>query len=433
MNFKRRTYGLCALILFVGAVIVLTHCNNDKQLVLSDAQAINLINKYRPGKGAVIPADIKHRLGATHVDGKYYFTDKPFIIEGCQKLYQFGFRIMKLWFSKNATGYAFNSEWNLPQDITYAELAAHPYYKECFDMPFSTFALELTAGNPLATTDVSANKEEQEVYELTKYLLQTYADRDVIFILQNWEGDWVYRGGTAVPDTRWSRSPVEGQEVVPPADTLQRTEALIKWFSARQKGVERARMEVGSNSKCKVYHAVETNKVYDAMEHGMPGILISILPHVPVDMVSWSAYDGLTWASEPDNGLKLYRGVDFIKSKMHPSEYMNGEKIVFFGEIGMPEQAVVMDSITIKENWDAFLGVMLAQRMPYMFMWELYCNEPKDRSFRHLDTLLGRNDMEGYWLIRPDGTESYAGEFFSDILSNAGGRLSMTLTKNQIK
>ena len=161
----------------------------------TDAQISKIIEKNRPLKGGTIPKDIKHRLGATHVAGKYYFTNEPYIIEGSRKLSEMGYGVLKLWFRKNPSGYPYNSEWNIQGDISLKELAQHPYYQTCFDMPFSTIGLSVD-GAGIRTTDESAAKEEQEIYELTKYLLEKYKNRDIAFILHNWEGDWMMRGGT---------------------------------------------------------------------------------------------------------------------------------------------------------------------------------------------------------------------------------------------
>ncbi len=47
--------------------------------------------KTQPSKGGKIPKDLVSRLGAAHVAGKYCFTDKPFLLEGCDDLLRNGF------------------------------------------------------------------------------------------------------------------------------------------------------------------------------------------------------------------------------------------------------------------------------------------------------------------------------------------------------
>lgn len=274
----------------------------------------------------------------------------------------------------------------------------------------------------MKTTDKTAKEEEQDIYELTKYLLNEYQDREIEFILSNWEGDWIMRGGTG-SEARWSRksgghlSAVDGERttVLVPADTLQRISQMQKWFTARQNGVEKARKE-NTTSKCKVYHAVEVNKVIDCM-NGIPGLVNYVLPEIKVDMVSWSCYDALN-TTGLDDGLALYKGLSYIKENMNPTDYMQGKKKVFLGEIGIPEQRYsgLNKEETIIKNWDTYLAVCLAQEVPYLIHWELYCNEPKDERFRHSNEVRTNDEMRGFWLIRPDGTFSFAAKYLCSLL-----------------
>lgn len=391
----------------------------------SDEQILSTIEKHQPLKGAKIPKDISRQLGATHVAGKYYFSNEPYLIEGARKMKELGYGVFKVWFRKTGSGYPYNSQWNLPSKMTLTELAKHPYWQTTFDMPFATFALSVD-GAGVRTTDSSAKAEEEEVFELCKYLLERYRNRKISFIIHNWEGDWMMRGGTG-DYARWSRKPgeliraVDGDRrtVMVPADSTQRIQAMAKWFAARQNGVERARAAV-KGSRCMIYHAIEANKVMDSQD-GIPGIINSVLPLVETDMVSWSCYDGMD-----ANGVKLYKGVEYIKSFHRPTAYMKGQKVVFLGEIGIPEQRY--EGLTTKEavvaRWDAYVGVCQALKIPYLIQWELYCNEPKNEELRKLNDVRKTDEMRGFWLIRPDGTKSFAGEYFDQLLKNAGKKIN---------
>jgi hypothetical protein len=418
-------------VIFVCSILTFKIFAQDKifDKPLTDGQIIQLINQYQPLKGATIPLDIKSQIGATHVAGKYFFTKEPYLIEGSRKMNELGFGVLKVWFRKSGSGYPFNSNWNIDKNITLKQLAQHQYWAECFAMPFKTFGLSVE-GAGINTTDKSAEAEKEEIYELTKFLLEKYRNRDVTFIIHNWEGDWMMRGGTG-SEARWSRTPgqlikaVDGDRytVEVPADSAQRVSAMAKWFKARQDGVIKARNEV-KGSKCKVYHAIEANKVLDS-EKGIPGIVNSVLPLVETDMVSWSCYDGLD-----ETGLNLYKGIQYIKENIRPTKYMEGEKIVFLGEIGIPEQRY--DGLTelapVVKRWDAYVGVCQALKVPYLIQWELYCNEPKDESLRNKVEVRTTDEMRGFWLIRPDGTKGYAMQYFDILLKNAGKKIP----KNQL-
>jgi hypothetical protein len=273
-------------------------------------------------------------------------------------------------------------------------------------MPFKVFALNINEGFANASTEdqtKTLNRIENEFYDLTKYLLAQYRDKDVIFILEMWEGDWTLRGGTQ-PGARW-------KEVGVPADAPVRVKNMIDWITARQKGVDRARNEMG-NTICKVYNAVEVNKVYDGME-GIPTITTNVLLKVKVDMVSWSSYDG----KSPD-GLKMYKGIDYIRQHLTPTSYMKGRKVVFIGEIGEPENINNQTRESIRDFWDVMLGVYLAQEIPYIIHWELFCNEPKVGP-RTQDRNKTTDELRGFWLIRPDGSKGWAQEYFEEILAKS--------------
>ncbi|MDW5289168.1 hypothetical protein [Formosa sp. PL04] len=374
---------------------------------LSDTQIFEIIEKHRPSKGGEVPADLKYRLGATHVNGQYHLTDKPFIIEGAEKMQDLGYGILKLWFYKadgQAHGYKYNSDWNLTNTMTLEELANHKYYDEVFNMPFKVFALNIKDGFPGASKDnqtENLKRVENEFYDLTTHFLRKYKNREVTFILSNWEGDWMLRGGTSVA-SKWEKDSVS-------PDAPIRIKNMVEWIKARQQGVSRARKDY-SNSKCKVFNAVEVNKVYDGILYRMPTITTSVLPHVDVDMVSWSAYDG-----KSVDGVKMYKGIDYLRHYMNPTPYMEGKKVVFIGEINEHENRNNRTKEYVQNFTDVIMGVYLAQDIPYIFYWELYSNDTKS-GIKRQDRVLKAEELAGNWLIRPDGSFGWAQEYFNNLL-----------------
>jgi len=401
-------------ITFLIALVCSVGCKNQTPANLTDQQILELIQKHRPSNGGAIPADLKNRLGATHMVGQYYFTNEPYIIEGAKKMTELGYGVLKLWFSKangNAGGYRYNSDWKLTRSMTFTELAQHPYWKEVFGMPFKVFALNINEGFGRASTEdqtETLNRIENEFYDLTKYLLSQYKERDVTFILEMWEGDWTLRGGTG-SGSRWKENGV-------PADAPIRVKNFIDWVTARQKGVDRARNEI-TNSKCTVYNAVEVNRVFEGLE-GIPTLTTDVLPKVKVDMVSWSNYEAQNKNSKSsDGGLLMYKGIDIIRQHLIPTSYMKGEKVVFIGEIGKPENVNDQTRESIREFWDVMMGVYFAQDIPYIIHWELFCNESIDHSPKLQNRNKTTDEMRGYWLIRPDGSKSWAQEYFDEIMA----------------
>lgn len=297
-------------------------------------------------------------------------------------------------------------------------MAMHPYFKTAFEMDFKTFVLsvrsQIDLGKVIKQSVTDYAQEEKAMYLLAKYLFETYREREIVFILENWEGDWLMRGGTG-SDAQWTISSY-------PADVEKRAQVMINWFKARQAGVERARNEAG-NTKCKIYHAIEVNKVLDCKK-GVPGLTLNVLPFVKTDIVSWSCYDGLT------NPVDLWHGIDYIIEKMKPSGVFPGTPVI--GEIGIPENGGSVFGIPAQEGkvmkdelvkrWDRAISVFLAKDIPYVIQWEVYCNEAKDGV---KDTLVRTaNQVRGFWLIRPDGTESYCASYLKSLIQNPGGKIS---------
>lgn len=367
------------------------------------------IDAARPLLGGTIPQDLKNILGTTHYDGHYSRTDKPFLIEGAAEIERLGMNVAKFWLHEDGLpGYGYHSDWGIPLDHDLVGILKHPYYKEALSHPFTTVIFEVfpLSGDKKSffSGDNDFADEEKEFYRVASYLLKTYADRDINFILQNWEGDWMLRreeGGT------WGN--------VPPEEVQRRCDAFVKFLAARQRGVERARKEAGK-TKAKVYNAAEVNRVWDGLD-GIATLTTKVLPNVTVDLVSWSCYDGL---KDP---VHLWQGVEIIRQSMRPSPTF-GNNAVYIGEIGREENGRTEREIV--EFWDKCMGVLLAMKVPFIVQWELYCNEPKDSSTKQDRHPRQADEMVGFWLIRPDGSLGYAGKYLTALLKNAGGKLPVS-------
>jgi hypothetical protein len=378
----------------------------DASFLTESAEIEKRVREARPLSGGKIPADLKNRLGLTHYDGHYHLTDKPFLIEGADAIHRLGMNVAKFWLREDELpGYGYNSDWSTAlKSGRLVDVLMHEDYVKALEVPFRTVFLEVfpLVGNKQTffAGDNNFADEEEQFHEVTAYLLRTYAARDITFILQHWEGDWMLRreeGGT------WGQ--------VLPEEVDRRCDAFIRWLSARQRGVERARKEAVA-SKCKVYHAAEVNRVWDSTI-GLPTLTNRVLPHVALDLVSWSSYDGM------DSATKTWQGIELIRHHMRPSPTF-GRNAVYVGEIGKPENGA--KEADIIEWWDRAMGVMLAMDIPWIVHWELYCNEPKDgtKSDRRPRKA---EEMRGFWYLRPDGSLSHGGRYLDTLLKHAGSPL----------
>jgi len=371
---------------------------------LTPADAIEeAVRKARPLLGGPLPPDFRDRLGATHYAGKYCLTDKPFLLEGCQALHDFGMGTCKLWFENSLPGYGFHSDWStLDRKGRLIDIAKHPYFQAAFEFPFRTFILENTmACGPnknLFDPNNSYEEDENQVEELTAWLYETYADRDVTFILQQWEGDWLYRKSYSED---WTIEPDEAKT---------RAECFRKWFTARQNSVLKARQRCAQGKKCRVLFAVEVNRVLD-VHRNISTLTSHLLPQMEVDLVSWSAYDGM------GSVVDLWHGIETIRHYMKPTPFFD-KPVVYIGEIGNPEEERI--NIDLTEWWDQRMGVFLALDIPWVVHWELSCNEITEKAKQKPippNGMYSREDLRGFWLIRPDGSLGHAAKYFKQLLA----------------
>ena len=361
-----------------------------------DEKIQRLIDAHRPSRLKKLPRDFNARVGASHVAGRYHLTDKPFLIEGAEKILDLGSRLGKFWLMLyDPPGYyPFNSQWETC--TTLVDLARSRYFQELFRLPFSTFILEtgMRLEWPVANGKSAAGSLSditQAYFDLTAHLYNVFRERKVTVILQHWEGDWMLRGQGC---ERWNP---------PPPDWQERCEAMVRWLAARQQGVTAARAKFGKGAKCRIAHAAEVNRVADLWK-GIPTMTEHVLPKVELDLVSYSCYDGMK------DGVTLWKCINEIKRHVRTTGFFK-KNPVYIGEVGIPENDQPQ---RLLERWDEALGAMLAAEVSYIAMWELYCNEPSKQPpppapIKNFD------DARGFWLVRPDGSLSETGKLFTSL------------------
>ncbi|MDG3007779.1 hypothetical protein [Paludisphaera mucosa] len=361
------------------------------------------LDACRPSRLEKLPAGFRDRVGASHVKGLYHLTDRPFLVEGAERLIALGTRLGKFWFSPGiiAESYPWNSRW--PACGDYVELARSDDFRAAFDLPFRTIILEALMPHDEAWRSVDPaaperlEESERAIHDLTAHLYRTYRDRDLTFILQNWEGDWRLRGGYS-EDFR-----------PPPAELETLASRMARWLAARQRGVERARAAFAAGARCRVAHAAEVNRVLDAFR-GVPTVVRDVLPRVTVDLASYSSYDALGSPEE------LARAILEIRRCARTGP-MFGPGAVMLGEIGVPEND---RPDRVAEHWDGWLGATIALDVTHVVQWELYCNEPKPGAAAGGGPLKAVDGCRGFFLVRPDGELSATGRVFADLWRRAG-------------
>lgn len=377
-----------------------------KQLTPEDQQTLEIIRAHQPSRLKQLPADFNERHGATHSDGKYHFTDKPFLIEGADRILSLGTKLGKFWFALDAAPkfYSFNSNW--PSCKNLIDLAKTEYFEAVWKMPFKTILLTATTpseegwrkpNQPQAFWD----KISQDYYDLAAFFYEKFRDRPVTVVLQNWEGDWMLRG----IGKDWNP---------PPEDWQQRCERMQQWIKAKQDGVNRARREFADKSKCKVALAVEVNRVADAWK-GIPTVTRNVLPGVEVDLVSYSAYDGIN-QGDP---VRFWKCIDEIRSYAKTGPLF-GPGAVMIGEYGVAENDT-SKAKSVTERCDEMMGVILAKNVIFSSWWELYCNEFKDKKSPPPVPVKDSSVMRGFYLVKPEGPLSESGQYFQQQWARGNG------------
>ncbi len=347
-----------------------------------------------PGRTA---GEVRDTVGVVHVAGRYHLTDKDFLNEGADQILALGSRVIKVWFygkrHEHPNGvYPYHSDWPVVDSLVKG--AQTPYFEDLFDKPFTTYIMVVTAlgrDDGYWRTGISEEQkadEQRQFYELAKYLLTHYKDTGKTFVLQHWEGDWMVRGHFDA-----NAKPTE------PA-----LDSMIEWLNARQAGVNQARREVGQQG-VRVYHATEVNRVVQSMRQDFPNMVTRVLPHTPLDLVSYSAWDSATEHYADPNVLR--EALDFIASHA-PDSVGFGDRNVYIGEFGMPENHYTLDQIRTAIPNAVRTG--LDWGCPYVVYWQLYCNEMKDPSAK--PPVKSNDAVRGFWLIRPDGTKSWLWDYF---------------------
>lgn len=323
------------------------------------------------------------QLGVAHIGGLYSFSETDYLNEGAAAAQAIGARCLKVSLSLDTDNpstklYPFHSQW--PAATSLEGLADTPHYRALFARDFDTFILTSFRPGRSASywrESFSAEDEqaEQECFEnLTRYLLKTYGRSRKTFVIQNWEGDWALRGGF-------------DPSIMP---TSKATAAMIRWLAARQRGVALGRADFASEG-AHVFHACEVNLVRQAQTKGEPSVTVDVLPHVEVDLASYSAWD------TKDSAAQFAEALAFIARHKRPTGPF-GRNGVYVGEFGLPESDASPQLVL--ERTTAMLAEARRFGCPYAVYWQLYCNEPTTKPPK------ANADFKGFWLIRPDGTRS---------------------------
>jgi hypothetical protein len=339
--------------------------------------------------------------GIAHVAGNYGFTEENYLLEGAEQIQKLGSKSIFVYLTQHYRDQYPDrgaGMWS-SNPSSLVQLAQTTPYAKLFAMPFTSFVISTyTFANDGHIDGMSGDggrqkAEENEFYALTKYLYSKYAGSGKNFILKNWEGDWI---GLQDYNTQKDMAP-------------SRIADMIAWLSARERGVERARTEVGS-SEMSVLNAVEVNRVLDYAQHGMDRVINKVVPKVKPDMVTYSSYDSSSQGTDRQTvqaNMKL--ALNTIK-KLAPDPLRLGDRRILISEYGMFEN----ERNDVGWRADTILSTAKSAGIAGAVLWNVFDNECKESNGQPAGVGLPpgawgrpqRKQCRGLWVIRPDGSTS---------------------------
>lgn len=354
---------------------------------------------------------MKDVIGAINWGGKYNFTTLNYLSEGANFVGKdMGSTTYKISLASNyADMYPYNGNWGTNSINNMTELASSPAYQDLFNMPeietFIMVAYEfsycpwervITNGYTLSDMEIYYEFVRQEFAELTRYLLDTYQDSGKVFILSNWEGDNAYGAYFDLCTTDEERQLL--------------TDAYVGYINARQDGIINGRAQATSSSNSKVYGNFEVCHV----RSDIPSVpnrwrLVDVaIPYTYCDLYSIS--DWYTYLKDENGNYTfpiteilddIYNAAQNNMCYKDPSNYpLNPD---FVGK-----KNVMVTEFGYDENNDAEFNAKIRHEMKEaiewgvykIVYWEVYSNVVLTQNHER-----PRNeDMQGLWLIRPDGT-----------------------------
>ena len=339
--------------------------------------------------------------GISHIDGKYRFTQNNYLLEGAQKISDLGSNSIFIYLTPSYRSYypdESTTNWPTSDPAGVDGLAQTAPFDQVFHMPFKTIVMTtLTFANAdrvqgIAQLPDRLNAEENEFYQLTKYLYSHFSGSGKTFVLKNWETD----GFAAFLGNTTGNIP---QNVV---------DDLIAWLSARQRGVTRARNEAHDSSVL-VLNGAEVNRVLDYAQNGLTRVVDAVVPQVNADMVTYSSYDAMIYGANAQSVQQSLTQAFQTIEKLAPDPQGLGNRRILISEYGLFENEHPGDT------WraDAVLSTAKNAGLYGAFLWDLYDNECKlNGQYAPVASAEGNPlrptnaDCRGLWIIRPDGTTS---------------------------
>jgi len=346
------------------------------------------------------------KSGIAHVAGLYP-TSSSFVTLGANAIKALGpnSKTIKLFFTSDyATKYPNQTGWgtvanmvdlasSTPMATVLGDAQFTDYFINVFPWWSNWAATSLTNYwvNSPVVNDASSSvtfatiltNETTAMQNLAAHLLTTYAGTGKRFVLQNWEGDWSLLNAFDANATA-------------KADWAMR---MANVYQARARGVAAARA-ASSAIGVSVEFAVEVNRSLD----GGRRVHRDVLPYVPHDRVSWSAYEGLTYADVMSSGsiTAARTAIDYNMRRFNAEIRKYSSAPIYIGEFGWPEAEFNTTTYPPGDLIQQVLETGDALGWTHAVYWQIYDNSDPYR---------------GFALIKADSTDTYAGMKFRAVFA----------------
>lgn len=307
-------------------------------------------------------------LGTQAIGGPYQHGKGNRLIEQAENVRGMGSNLLKISLAQGAAPNYGSQEAARKAKSTLEYVQGAPAIQQALDMDFTYYQAwvhSFTGANWRDGVDMTeARQYYDEMYALTAWLLERYSGTGKVFMLGNWEGDWLLLGR-------------QNREADPSPTAVA---GMIAWMKIRQLAIDTARAKVEHNG-VGVYHYIEVNLAKKAMA-GRSSIALSVLPEANPDLVSYSAYEAIKQSPKPDLmsiRQPLEETLAYIEGRLPAKEGLPFKRRVFIGEYGY--HADKSKPLTVKQQYMKSRFVMqsaVALDLPFALIWQMYNNEYAD-------------------------------------------------------
>ncbi len=304
-------------------------------------------------------------LGTQAIGGHYQHGTGNRLLEQAQQVKGMGSNLLKVSLARGAAPNYGSVEAARKAKTTLEYVQASPELQQALDMDFTLYQAWVHSFTDANWRDGVSMAEARlyydEMYGLTAWLLKRYSGTGKVFMLGNWEGDWLLLGG-------------QKREADPSPTAV---EGMVAWMKIRQLAIDNARAAV-AHKDVAVYHYIEVNLVKKAMA-GRASIALSVLPQANPDLVSYSAYEAIKQSPEPDlTSIRqpLEQTLAYLEAQLPPKKGLPFKRRVFIGEYGY--HADKSKPLSVKQQYMKSRFVMesaVALDLPFALIWQMYNNE----------------------------------------------------------